>query len=94
MLFPIGFAWLAYQAIHNHTEQLIDFSYTFDFSDSMGVVQGYLQDSNNLLTYLKNIGSGIGQIFVSLPPLIIYFFLVAIIITILGLMIRIVVDIL
>ena len=94
MIVPLGFAWLAYNAFHNGLNNLENFSYSFDFSDNLGVIQDYLHDSNHLLTYLKNIGSGIGTIFTTLPPLIIYFFLVAIIITILGLMIRIVVDIL
>lgn len=94
MLGIFGFPWLVYYAIKNHMVNLENFSYTYDFSDSLGVIQGYLHDTNHLLTYLKNIGSGIATIFTTLPPLIIYFFLVAIIITIFGLMIRIVIDIL
>lgn len=94
MLAPLGFAWLAYNYFKNGLTQLENFSYSFDFSDSFDVIGDYLHDTNNLLTYLKNIGSGIGTIFTNLPPLIIYFMLVAIIITVLGLMIRIVIDIL
>lgn len=93
MLSIIGFSWLMYSQLHNFMDTENGFFRDFDFSGVMSPIRDYLDDTNHLLTYLTNIGVGIRNIFLQLPPLILYFVLVAMILTIVSFFIRLVFDV-
>lgn len=93
MLTVFGFSWLLYSVVNNITSSETEFISHHDLSGILSPITDYVNDTNNLLSYLTNIGNGIFRVYSNLPPLIHYFLLVCIIITIVSFFIRVVLEI-
>lgn len=90
MVSILGLPWLMYYIMHNGYNEY--FESVFDFDGVMSPLENYLNDSNNLLGYFTNIGAGIGSIISNLPPLIGYFLLVIMTVTIIAFIIRVLIN--